>query len=172
MHNDHNEMILETNDGHHLRYDKRSGAYIWFEPSTANSGTMETYYEMTVYDLMEYVTDIPAWRIVHINYDFLHRVGVIQLIIEDEIPWWNVLMAEAYRRQSTEKRELPDVLVEFDDWPHLVYPQPGFADAVVTVGDTSAGDRVDVSRAGLRRYGRAGLTHPATTATPLRSTVV
>ena len=31
---------------------------------------------------------------------------------------------------------MPDVLVEFDDWPHYVYPQPGLDTAVMTVGDT------------------------------------
>jgi hypothetical protein len=43
---------------------------------------------------------------------------------------------EAYRRQVAKDSRLPDVLVEFDDWPHYVYPQPDFDDAVVTVGDT------------------------------------
>jgi hypothetical protein len=86
MNDEHNEIILETRDGHHLRYDKRSGAYIWFEPSTGNSGTMETYYEMTLHELFEYVTDIPASQIVHINHHSLDRVGVTQLIIGNEIP--------------------------------------------------------------------------------------
>jgi hypothetical protein len=85
MNNEHDEIILETHDGYHLRYDKRSGAYIWFEPSTGG-GTMETYYEMTVCELLEYVTDIPASRITYVSYDFLDRVGVTQLAIEEEIP--------------------------------------------------------------------------------------
>jgi hypothetical protein len=86
MNNEHNEIILETHDGHHLRYDKRSDAYIWHEPTTGG-GTMETCYKMTVDDLFEFVIDIPASRMVHVNYEFLTRIGVIQLIIQEEIPW-------------------------------------------------------------------------------------
>jgi hypothetical protein len=77
MNNEHDEIILETHDGYHLRHDKRSGAYIWFEPLTDGS-TMETYYEMTVCELLEYVADIPGSIIEYFNYGFLDRLRVLE----------------------------------------------------------------------------------------------
>src|SRR5579862_6841540 len=78
MNSEHDEIILVTRDGHHLRYDKRSGSYTWFEPTTGG-GTMERNYDMTVYELFKFVTEISVLQIVHVNHDFLDRVGVTQL---------------------------------------------------------------------------------------------